>query len=104
MTDYSWLLQTSSIEVNGKTLACREITSKQREKLGEYQRESKESSLWAAYLVVCGCDEFKGMTPEELMDIASDQFILQVATEIAEISGIIAKKKSGVTKGALRSA
>ena len=95
MTDYSWLLRKSEIEVNGKKLSLQEITSKQREKLKEYQKKSDDSSLSAAYIVTCGCDTFKNMKPEELLDVAPDAFIVKVATEIAQLSGIIDAKKTG---------
>ena len=90
--DFSWLLKSETFEINGKKLKCKEITSKQRQDLRELQ-EKDDPSAWAAFLVVSGCDDFVDMAPEDLQNIASDNFILTLGTKIAELSGLISGKK-----------
>lgn len=93
MKDLSFLLKTKEIEVNGVKIKCKEITAKQREALVELQEKSGTTNLWAANLIVMGCDEFKDYTPDQILDSASDQTILSIAYEIANLSGIGEEKK-----------
>jgi hypothetical protein len=79
--------KSDTVEIDDTTYHVQEISIGQRRKILAAFNKSKDSTMYSAGLIQGGCDEFEGVSDDEIMEMPASIFDA-IAEAVANVSGM----------------
>jgi malate/lactate dehydrogenase len=79
--------QTKEVTINGNTFHIKELSARQRKEMYQYYKDERDPVDVQAFTIQAGCEECKGMTPEQILDMPGTIFGA-LSDEIIQVSGL----------------